>query len=138
MHPTDLGERVDTTTRRAVVKTGVKLAYAVPLVAASFKLRSTGAGAVSDGESCGTPTRCGAPSFGSCLNNCFCVSSADGSQACVFGRVPAGGLVTCSSGAGCQADQVCVLNTCFGTVCADSCAGSNAADAAASEQQSLF
>ena len=33
------------TTRRTIVKTGVKLAYAVPLVAASFKFSSLNAGA---------------------------------------------------------------------------------------------
>ena len=38
------------TTRRTVVKTGVKLAYAVPLVAASFKLSSLNASAT---DTCG-------------------------------------------------------------------------------------
>jgi hypothetical protein len=42
----ELEEKLTTaTTRRSVVKTGVKLAYAAPLVAASFKLSARGAGA---------------------------------------------------------------------------------------------
>ena len=117
------------TTRRTVVKTGAKLAYAAPILAASFKLSGRSALAVS-GLDCGTPTRCGAPSFGSCPNNCFCASNADGGEDCVIGGVPAGGLVTCSSGAGCQPGQVCVTNTCFGSVCADRCAGPTAFAAA--------
>jgi hypothetical protein len=40
MDTMDLSSR---TSRRTVVKTGVKLAYAVPLVAASFKLTASGA-----------------------------------------------------------------------------------------------
>ena len=43
-----------TTTRRTVVKTGAKFAYAAPLVAATMKLSTGGAGAVS-GAPCPNP-----------------------------------------------------------------------------------
>jgi len=48
----DLLERGATSivTRRTIVKTGAKLAYAAPLVAASFKLSSMGALAAADGS----------------------------------------------------------------------------------------
>ena len=45
----ELTDRLETaTTRRTIVKTGVRLAYAAPLVAASFKLSAIGAGAQAD------------------------------------------------------------------------------------------
>ena len=114
-------QRLDSrTTRRIVVKTGAKLAYAAPLVAASFKLTSASVLAVS-GFDCGTPSRCGAPSFGNCPGVCACVTDADGGEACVFAGVPPTGIVPCASGADCAAEQTCVPNTCFGTVCADPC-----------------
>jgi hypothetical protein len=40
----DLEDRIaDSTTRRTVVKTGVKLAYVTPIIAASFTLRDANA-----------------------------------------------------------------------------------------------
>ncbi len=42
----------DLTTRRSVVATGVKIAYAAPVVASSIKLSTIGAGAVSGGGNC--------------------------------------------------------------------------------------
>ena len=49
MHPTDLVENLDaSTTRRRVLATGVKLAYAAPLVAATMKLSAHGVVAASE------------------------------------------------------------------------------------------
>jgi hypothetical protein len=56
-------DRVEiTATRRHVLKTGVKLAYATPLLAASMRLTEAGVGAVSDGGTGSVP--CGATTCG--------------------------------------------------------------------------
>src|SRR6476660_4722301 len=58
-----------TVSRRRVVETGVKLAYAAPLVAASYKVGSGSALALSPTCSAGT---CEAPNFCASDNTCAC------------------------------------------------------------------
>lgn len=106
-----------TATRRSVVATGAKVAYAAPLVAASFKLSAMGAGAVSpngpceafrceDGGLChtyggGILDVCACfelvekPGTGLCLNNFYCDAP------------------DCTSDADCNGGT-CVTNTCCG------------------------
>src|SRR3712207_1968857 len=74
MHSDDLATRLAApATRRSVVRTGAKLAYAAPLVAASMKLgsRSAEAAIVSGGGTlCG-----GAPCVGACIGTtCYPVA----------------------------------------------------------------
>jgi hypothetical protein len=63
------------TTRRTVVKTGVKLAYAAPLVAATMKLSAQGVFAAQSGglTFCGHST-CAGPD-GVILNTCGCMQA---------------------------------------------------------------
>jgi len=68
------------TTRRAVLSTGAKLAYAVPVVAASMKLAEQAAGAQVSGSTCEPPG-------GPCTINNFiqvCCHAPDGSVGCRF------------------------------------------------------
>ena len=66
-----------TTTRRTIVTTGTKLAYAAPIVAATFKLSTQAADAVSANGPCATFT-CG---------NGPCVDHADGFDCFCFENV---------------------------------------------------
>jgi len=90
--------------RRRVIKTGAKLAYAVPLVAASFSLASRGASALSpvcEAGTCTDPSRCG--------TFCACVSDDAGTTFC-------GEQARCSTAplcsAGCPDDWVCATQNC--------------------------
>jgi hypothetical protein len=99
VHPTDLDNTLDnTTTRRRVITTGVKIAYAAPIVAASYKLSLTqtyAADACDSGENCaeGIVVNCGANGF------CACVANVDGGFACVD-RVCS--FTACSKGSDCD------------------------------------
>jgi hypothetical protein len=111
------------TSRRTVVKTGAKLAYAAPIVAASFKLSARGAGAATvSGEPgsgcsgdfvCGNaPTACGTDNrgFG---DTCYCFASTEntgvcGANICI---TPSG---TCASSDQCPDGSFCSVNTCCG------------------------
>jgi hypothetical protein len=112
------------TTRRTIVTTGTKLAYAAPIVAATFKLGTRAADAVSANGPC-TTFVCGA---GPCvvtgtIFNCFCFENvATPGQGTCLGDFPCGGP-TCSSDADCNGGT-CVTNTCCGLgvqVCAPPC-----------------
>jgi hypothetical protein len=95
MHDDELVDRLETgTTRRTVVRSGVKLAYAAPLVAASFKLGTHGvaAQAVSPRE-CETGGLCGQPV--DCRGGCFCNSDLDN-------------VIHCGADVGC--DNPCTSN----------------------------
>src|SRR4051794_33654662 len=72
------------TTRRTIVKTGAKLAYAVPAVAATMKLSAMGAGAaVVSGGTCTPSETCGSgPSGCDGSDICSCGSTAGGGVAC--------------------------------------------------------
>jgi hypothetical protein len=77
----DPGGRFTTpTTRRAIVRTGAKLAYAAPLVAASLKLSAThAAAAISHPSTCGPACEA--------QGDCFCATpdqnGPDGAKICV-------------------------------------------------------
>jgi hypothetical protein len=115
------------TTRRKIVTTGAKLAYAAPLVAATATLESGGAGAVSPNGAC-TTFVCG---NGPCVEtpdgfNCFCFETAEspGNGRCTgnfFCSEPTG----CTSDADCPGGGTCVINTCCGpqSYCAPPCPG---------------
>jgi hypothetical protein len=127
----------DPTTRRAVAKTGVKLAYTVPLVAASFRLVAVGAAAYVCDRSCGgsppdpgcwerhgvdcaggTAIRCTDP------GGCTLIETVEGDICC--SGVQCG--VPCDSSAECHAvwpGSLCqAANTgCCGQVCIPPCGG---------------
>jgi hypothetical protein len=121
MDRSDLADRLGTpATRRTVVKTGAKLAYAAPLVAASFRLAAMDAAAqVSPG---GGPILC-EPGHGACPGSPACQCAP------VFSQGPTGPVVThtcvhvasgpvadCNedSGFSCPGDSLCVAGTqCF-------------------------
>jgi hypothetical protein len=107
-------------TRRRVVETGVRLAYAAPIIAASFKLRSAAAQILSPaciGGSCGT--------FGICSEDdlCVCVATDDGNGFCH--RCQQCDTATpCTSQADCPGGYLCSANNCCGEpVCMQPCAG---------------
>jgi hypothetical protein len=115
------------TTRRTITKTGVKLAYAAPLVAASMKLGTSAAGAASPtcvaGGTCGgSPTGCNGD------GSCSCGATADGSTACFQWDV-AGSGGSCAGTGTCPSGEACILGTCLGDYCQPLCgAGGAAAD----------
>ena len=94
------------TTRRTLVKTGVKIAYGTPLVAAAFKLSTSSAqgqlisGECTAGDNCDTGqfTLCGADLF------CACTVDVDGGFACV---VPVCTDLACATGTDC-ASGICI------------------------------
>jgi hypothetical protein len=116
MDAIDLEDRIaDSPTRRTVVKTGVKLAYVAPIVAASFKLREASAQEV---MSPGNPNpecrgaTCG--NFIPCATNpdCICTTTAAGGGFCVPGSTQCAGLADCAADLSCPAGNVCVVNSC--------------------------
>jgi len=104
------------TTRRTIVTTGTKLAYAAPIVAATFKLSTNAAGAVSANGPCQTFT-CG---NGPCVDHetgfdCFCFENvATPGQGTCLGDFPCSGTASCSSDTDCSGGGTCVTNTCCG------------------------
>ena len=113
----ELTDRLETgTTRRTIVKTGVKFAYAAPLVAASFKLHGAGAQTrVSPGgndptcigANCGTFRTCGAG------GECVCFTTSAGTGFCATGSNPCSELTPCPNGQlDCPANTVCIVDTC--------------------------
>jgi hypothetical protein len=66
----DLSEQLDSrSTRRVVVATGVKLAYTVPIVAASLKLSTLSASAAVTGAFCGHSVGTNGGCMPACTNN---------------------------------------------------------------------
>jgi hypothetical protein len=102
-------------TRRTIVKTGVKLAYAAPILAASFKLSQAGVLGASGnpnpeckGSSCG--------SFQQCSTNpdCICTTTSTGGGFCVPGSTACAGLEACGRDGSCPSGSLCVVNSCCG------------------------
>ena len=120
------------TTRRTVVKTGAKIAYAAPIVAASFKLTAMGASAVS-GERCQKDAACAGASV--CSNGtCACFLS-DGNTGFCFAREFSCGEfpVTCTTSATCPPGYACA-QTCCGQTCVPVCGNTTfEAEAAAAD-----
>lgn len=84
----DLSEQLDSqSTRRVVVATGVKLAYTVPIVAASLKVSTLGAfAAVTGGGVCAHSLGGGAPAKNEgCQGACTSVPGCNGSLCDGFG-----------------------------------------------------
>ena len=129
-----LVDRLDatSTTRRTVVKTGAKLAYAAPLVAASFKLSTASGLAVSPNGACNT-FQCG--NLDPCADRpdaspqhcwCFEVAATPGEGRCLGNFYCSPDLTTpCPNGqSDCPSGTTCVTNTCCGggiQYCAPSC-----------------
>ena len=120
-----------TTTRRTIVTTGTKLAYAAPIVAATFKLSTNAAEAVSPNGPCATFV-CG---NGPCVVtgqffDCFCFENvATPGQGTCLGDFPCSGTASCTSDADCSGGGTCVTNTCCGAglqFCAPPCADAGA------------
>ena len=92
-------------TRRRVVGTGVKLAYAAPIVAASFKLNSAAAHTVSAGCVAGT---CLEPNL--CGERCGC-RTADGASLCLQ-QLRCSEADICETSATCPEGYVCLTPSC--------------------------
>jgi hypothetical protein len=99
-----------TVTRRRVVETGIKLAYAAPLVAASYKIGSGAAVALSPTCSAGT---CDAPNFCESDDTCAC-RTVGGAAQCLQNEF-------CVAVAQCSSDAECPGGFCFPAT--DNCCG---------------
>ena len=105
----------DSPSRRTVIKTGVKLAYVAPVLAASFKLRNVSAqGAVTGnpnpecrGARCGTFTPCSTNNV-----DCVCTTTTSGGGFCVPGSTQCNTLVPCGRDGSCPAGSLCAVDTC--------------------------
>ena len=118
------------TTRRTIVTTGAKLAYAAPMVAATMKLsanRTFAADACTEGENCaqGLEVSCGANGF------CACVQNVDGGFACVDRFCS---FTACTTGADCDSGLCVTAPGCCGdpdpfcgTPCTDTVSGAGEA-----------
>jgi hypothetical protein len=104
------------TTRRTVVTTGAKLAYAAPLVAASFTVSALNVAAAT------SPPHFVCPPFGSddgpqCNPgaDCFCTTAVPSGRLICTTDLSCGGLRFCDdvTGAGCGAGDVCVVDEFF-------------------------
>jgi len=101
----DLESQIATsTTRRTVVKTGAKLAYAAPVLAASFRLSQMGAMAAVSGNVCPPNLICGVQpeecdSPGDDTGVCSQVKSVE-ADSCICGNDACG--PACSTDADCQ------------------------------------
>jgi len=107
-------------TRRTVVRTGAKLAYAAPLVAASFKL-DNGVGAQAAPSAACVPGTCDLVSI--CGSHCGCRTNASGSTSCLQ-NIACVDANPCTDG--CSAGEVCLADTCCGDGvprCVPGCAG---------------
>ena len=118
----DLEDRItEATTRRTVITTGVKLAYAAPIVAASFQLRTASAQEPMSGNP--NPGCIGATcaTFIPCATNpdCVCTTTSTGGGFCIPGSTQCASLVPCAADLSCPAGSFCIVDTCCGDpVCA--------------------
>ncbi len=108
-------------TLRAVVTTGVKLAYAAPIVASSLKLREAAAQDCSAGQdSCnGADYPCGE------TPGCYCTNDTEGNIFCAqFTGGTCHTYQTRTSSSGCPSGQRCAPGPdCCGGICVAPCAG---------------
>jgi hypothetical protein len=112
------------TTRRTVVSTGVKLAYATPSVAASMKLGTNMGMAASPGANeCQKDAACAGATV--CNDGpCACFFTAAGNTRCFAGEFSCD-HATCTTDGDCAAGEAC-SNTCCGLQCAPLCSEANA------------
>lgn len=112
-------------TRRAVVKTGAKIAYGTPLVAAAFKLSTSNVHGQLISPECTAGDNCITGEFTTCGGDlfCACVTDVDGGFACVLPICTDEGCTTgadCASGTCITAPGCCSGNTPFcGVPCQD-------------------
>ena len=134
------------TTRRTIVKTGAKIAYVAPVVAASFKLSAlnVSAQAASPGGVAGTclagQDSCNGADFvcngGGPTGRCFCTSTTEGGLLCGnFDRGSCSGYQSCTASTQCPAGEVCAPGPdCCGGICLTVCpAGATGVDTAVGE-----
>ena len=111
-----VSERLSTaTTRRAVVRSGTKLAYAAPLIAVSFQLRSLEATAQGVGSPTCQPDTCGVGGQCTPCRDALCglLCTVERTIVCVDLTVPAcESLDDCGGTADCGAGRVCVAGAC--------------------------
>jgi hypothetical protein len=101
-------------TRRTVVRTGAKLVYAAPIVAASFKVSAVNAFAVIS-----TPSTCG-PTCES-QGDCHCATDDQtGTDVCVTTECFVSSHFGCAQGDPCPGGSFCVVDKEL-TICAVSC-----------------
>jgi hypothetical protein len=115
------------TTRRTIVATGAKLAYAAPLVATSLRLSTLNVAAThSPGHVCKGEI-CESVVFG-CDGDlgCVCFLTVENTGFCHRGQ-SCEGLQSCDSSADCPAGYACSIATCCGPeqgqICIQPCAG---------------
>lgn len=100
------------TTRRTIVKTGAKIAYAAPLVAASFKLQSAMAQSISNqhpecvGATCASFIQCSSSN-----GDCVCITTPVGGF-CVPGSTSCSIIGPCDANNACPDGSVCAIDTC--------------------------
>lgn len=144
----DMAEKLtDTTTRRTIVKTGAKLAYAVPVVAATTRL--SGGSAVAASPPCGGGGVCkvdqdccagetcigGICSVANCEGrtcgnfaqchataDCQCYTAPEGAGVCGCNTL-CSAAPPCTSSADCGPGRFCAVNSCCGAagVCLSIC-----------------
>jgi hypothetical protein len=109
-----------TTTRRHVLTTGAKLAYAAPVVAATMKLTTSGTAAISGGAPVCLTTGTCCPDEATCQAQCCTGRVAFGDVACPGGPICAGS----SCGGMCATDNdcggqstACLKGICVGSDC---------------------
>jgi hypothetical protein len=104
-------------TRRTIVATGAKLAYAAPLVAASFKVSAMNVAAATSPPHfvCTRPDgRCSCGPGCEAQDPCFCTTAiGSGAFVCAFDLSCGGGFCDPVTGAGCVAGDVCVIDGFF-------------------------
>jgi hypothetical protein len=124
------GRLTAATTRRTIVRTGAKLAYAAPLVATSLKLSAMNVAAThSPGHVACETFVCGNPR-GLCtepgsLDVCACFElTEDPGNGLCLGDFPCSSDSACNTTADCPSGSTCVTNTCCGLgvqLCAPAC-----------------
>src|SRR6476469_9652229 len=108
-------------TRRTVMKTGAKIAYATPVVAASFHLAAKGAGAVSATPCSLVDPNC-VQEIDECVDSpgCFCRPTTEGDTFCSPG-ISCGECGYCATSDDCQPGHRCTLRTCCGRAPGSEC-----------------
>jgi hypothetical protein len=129
-----LDELVDTarisTSRRTIVRTGVKMAYAAPIVAATMKLSAQSGFAASIGPNeCSKGGVCAdAATCGGTVSTCACFFTREGNTRCFVGEFSCGQFPECPpDGGACPSGSACAA-TCCGQSCVPLCADAGAGD----------
>ena len=120
-----------TSSRRTIVKTGAKMAYAVPVVAATISLNVGESSAQRVSGINPDPACIGATcaNLRQCADNpdCQCFTLAGGGGFCIPGSTTCDSFGVCGADLSCPAGQVCVVGTCCGTP--NQCAPATLSDA---------